>query len=131
MRNSLVRRPDALLDTFFNDDFFLPRFSYGNNIDIYHEDGKYVVDINLPGFNKDDIHVDFTNDILSIRAEHKEEEKEEKRNYFYRSRSVSAYNREIRFADVDAKAIDASYENGVLKISLPEAKKRSRNHQSH
>ena len=76
MRNSLMRRPTtSILDDFFNDEFFLPSFSSNSHLDVYQEDNKYVVEVDLPGFKKEEINMSFNNDLLTIKAEHTEEEK--------------------------------------------------------
>lgn len=120
MKYGLSRRPSSLMDSFFGDDF-MDAFSYGTDLDIYKEGNDYVVEYEIPGFDKEDIHIEYKGDILSIRASHQkdEEEKDEERNYFYRSRSYQNVHRQIRFADVDASAISATYRNGVLKVILP------------
>lgn len=120
MKYGLSRRPASLMDSFFGDDF-MDAFSYGTDLDIYKEGNDYVVEYEIPGFNKEDIQIEYKGDILSIRASHQvdEEESDEDRNYFYRSRSYQNIHRQIRFADVDETAITASYRNGVLQVILP------------
>ncbi|AZK44591.1 MULTISPECIES: Hsp20/alpha crystallin family protein [Erysipelothrix] len=111
-------RPTTLLESLFGDDF-MNNAGFGTGIDIYRESGNYHVDIEMPGFEKEDIDVEFSGDILSIKAEHRTSEEKEEKNYFYRSRNQKSVKRQIRFADVDANAIDATYERGILSITLP------------
>lgn len=118
MRHPAIRRR-SLMDSFFNDDLF-NNFSYGSDIDIYREDSDYVVEADLPGFTKEDIDIQFKGDVLSISASSNEvEEDTSNKNYFYRSRRSSHFEKQIRFKDVDGENINASYENGVLKVILP------------
>lgn len=119
MKNSLMTRPESFLDSFLNDGF-ARGYSFGNNIDIYHADGQYNVEVNIPGFNKEDIQVHFDHDILTISAKHEETINEDNRDYVYRSRRQSEYSRQIRFENINAEAIDASYDKGVLKVVLPD-----------
>jgi len=120
MRNGLVRRPTAsILDDFFNDEFFLPSFNSNSHLDVYQEDNKYVVEVDLPGYKKEEINMSFNNDLLTIKAEHKEEKKEDTKKYIYRSRSQSMFTRQIRFNNIDHSTIDAKFEEGVLKVILP------------
>lgn len=119
MRNQITRLQPAWMNTFLNDDA-LARFSYGSNIDIYKDGTNYVVVADLPGFDREDIDIDFKGDLLTLRAERNEESEDTSdKNYYYRTRSSRSMNKQIRFADVDVKNIDASYENGVLKVILP------------
>ena len=77
VRNAIVRRPASLLDDFFNDEFFLPSMPSQNHLDVYQEDKNYVVEVDLPGYKKDEIHISYDQDLLTIKAEHKEEKKED------------------------------------------------------
>ena len=118
MRHPAIRRRN-LVDSFFHDALFT-NFSYGSDIDIYREDSNYVVEADLPGFTKEDIDIQFKGDILSISASLNEEEEDtSNKNYFYRSRRSTHFEKQVRFKDVDGENINASYENGVLKVTLP------------
>jgi HSP20 family protein len=119
MRNSLVRRPTSLLDEFFNDEFFLPTLSRSNALDVYQENDNYIVEVDLPGFTKEDISIAYNNDLLTIRAQHAEETSDDSKKYVYRSRSRSLFTRQIRFSNINSDAIEAKYDNGVLKVTLP------------
>jgi HSP20 family protein len=120
MRNGLIRRPTtSILDDFFNDEFFLPSVNSNSHLDVYQEDNKYVVEVDLPGYKKEEINMSFNNDLLTIKAEHNEESKEDTKKYIYRSRSQSMFTRQIRFSNIDHESIDAKFEEGVLKVILP------------
>lgn len=111
-------RPTTLLESLFGDDF-MNNAGYGTGVDIYREEGSYFVEIEMPGFEKEDIDIEFSGDILSIQATRRESEEKDEKNYFYRSRNQKNIKCQIRFAEVDANAIDASYQQGVLQITLP------------
>ena len=85
------------------------------------KDGNYVLQAELPGFNKEDIHVDLKNNILSISASHNEEKKEEDKNakYIRRERHSASYSRSFRVANVLPEDISASYNNGILEVTFP------------
>jgi HSP20 family protein len=119
VRNAIVRRPASLLDDFFNDEFFLPSMPSQNHLDVYQEDKNYVVEVDLPGYKKDEIHISYDQDLLTIKAEHKEEKKEDNKRYVYRSRTCSSFTRQIRFNNIDSQTIDAKFDEGVLKVILP------------
>ncbi len=116
----LVRRPESIMDKFFED--FTPT-NLGRNLDIYKKDNAYVVEVDLPGFKKEDITVDYHDDILTINASATEEENQDnEKDYVYRSRKSSSVTRRIRFEEIDHEGITGSFENGVLKLELPLAK---------
>jgi len=78
MRNTLMRRPTtSLLDDFFNDEFFLPNIANNAHLDVYQEEDKYVVEVDLPGYKKEEIHISYNNDLLTIKAEHQEVKRRE------------------------------------------------------
>ena len=89
--------------------------------DVRETDNSYEVDIDLPGFKKDDIHLELDGDTLTVSAErHSDWEDEEKKGGFVRcERSFGQYSRSFDVSGVDTSKIDASYEDGVLKLTLP------------
>jgi HSP20 family protein len=128
--NNLTRFNGLFDDTFFND-FFRPVLhkEAGDKvpaIDVHDGDGQYLVRVDLPGIKKEDISVALDNGVLSVSAETTKEDKEEKdgklirqeRHYgkFVRSLSVGA--------DVDPAGIKASFENGVLNLTLPKVEQQ-------
>ena len=79
----------------------------------------------LPGFKKEDIHVDVKDNTLSITAErHSEFEQKEKKNSFLRcERSFGSYSRSFDISGIDCANIKAGYKDGVLTLTLPKQKK--------
>ena len=115
-----------LLDSFqnFEKNFFseIGRSFSGFNTDIQDTGKEYVLEAELPGFNKEDIHVDVQDGVLTISAKHeeKQDEKDEKSGkYVRRERRYGSYQRSFTLDGVDAKNIQGAYENGVLKLTLP------------
>ena len=115
-----------LLDSFqnFEKNFFseIGRSFSGFNTDIQDTGKEYVLEAELPGFNKEDIHVDVQDGVLTISAKHeeKQDEKDEKSGkYVRRERRYGSYQRSFNLNGVDAKNIQGAYENGVLKLTLP------------
>ncbi len=118
MKYGLTRRPERFLDSFFDDDFFTG-FSYGKNVDIYQAGENYVVEVDLPGFKKEEINLEFKGDILTITANKADTEEKEERNYFYKARRCQSFTRQIRFSEIDGDNIGANFEDGVLNVTLP------------
>ena len=101
------------------DQFFMNSGDF--NVDIKENEEAYIVEADLPGLAKEDIELDYSNDVLSIRA-HKEmstEEKDDESNYIRRERSSRSYNRQFLIKHVDEENITAEFNNGVLKVQLP------------
>ncbi|MBR2283857.1 MAG: Hsp20/alpha crystallin family protein [Ruminococcus sp.] len=89
---------------------------------------KYVMESELPGFEKEDIKLDINGSYLVISAEHKAESGNEDKaedgsvKYIRRERTYGSYKRSFDISDVDADAISAEYKNGILSIELPKKK---------
>ena len=135
--NDVQRRPTRSPFPFFDNDldevfegFFRPMRGAGGNrmgalapaMDVTEHDDRFVIHAELPGFDKDDIHISLENGRLAIEAEHSTEQKEdgEEGRKVIRERR---YGRFVRSLDVgrsvDAEAIKAGYKDGVLEVTLP------------
>ncbi len=128
------RKNNALYNPFrdmseFEKQFFENPFGgfFGTNeidafkTDIKDEGDHYELEADLPGFDKKDIQLDIQNDVLTIRAErHSEhEEKDKKGKYVRCERSYGSYSRDFDVSGIATDAINAKYDNGVLKLTLP------------
>ncbi len=92
--------------------------------DIKDAGDKYVMESELPGFEKEDITLDINGTYLTISAEHKTEteNKDEESKYIRKERTYGSYKRSFDISDVDAEGISAEYKNGILIIDLPKKK---------
>ncbi len=96
-------------------------------IDISEREDQYVLRVELPGLTSEDIHVSMEDQELAIKGEKAAPRENGKENHIYRERSYGAFERHVHLNnDVETDNIDASYENGVLKISLPKTKESLR-----
>ena len=87
--------------------------------DIRETDGAYILEAELPGFTREDIHAEIKNGYLTIRAERKSESEDNNENYLRRERSFGSFSRTFDLEGIDADAISASFKNGVLTLELP------------
>lgn len=121
------RNDDNVFDTFdnFARNFFrssntdLPAF----RTDIRDAGDRFVLEAELPGFNKEDISLDLKDGILTIRAEHREDkdEKDKQGNYIRRERRYGSFSRSFDVTGIDEGGITAAYNNGILELNLPKA----------
>ena len=117
-----------------NDNFFdlfdsFERKFFGNSnaslpdfrTDIRDAGDRYILEAELPGFQKEDIKLDLKDGILTISAQHSEnkDEKDDKGQYIRRERRYGSFTRSFDVTGVDEEHITASYNNGVLELSLP------------
>ena len=89
-------------------------------LEVYETDNELIVKAELPGVRKEDVEVVVRENYLIIRAEKKEEHKEEKRNVYLSERIYGKVERVIPLPpDVDVENIKASFKDGVLEIRIP------------
>lgn len=89
--------------------------------DVTDEGDHYLLEADLPGFEKKDIRLDLNGDTLTIQAERhsKVEDKDQKGKVVRMERSYGSYSRQFNVSEIDADHIKAAYDNGVLKLILP------------
>ena len=102
----------------------MPRWAPAGNLglplDVTENEDGFVVKASVPGTNPDDVEITFEEDVLTIKGEVAEESEVEEVNYHLRERRSGSFGRSIRFpVDVDAEAVEATYENGVLTLNIP------------
>jgi len=91
-------------------------------IEVFEKEDKFVVKAELPGMKEEDIDVSVVGDTLTIKGERKAETEVKEEDYYCCERSYGSFFRSIALpSTVDAKKIEASYEGGVLEVSLPKA----------
>jgi HSP20 family protein len=89
-------------------------------IDVMEKDAHIVVRADLPGINKDDIHVEVMGDTLTIQGERKAEKKEEREGYSYSECSYGRFYRALPLPEgTDVTKVNADFHNGVLEVSIP------------
>lgn len=90
--------------------------------DIIDKGEEFVLEAELPGFEREDITVDFSENSLTISAEHKETTEDKKENYVRKERRSGTYCRRFDTANIDSENIKATYKNGILSVTLPKLK---------
>jgi HSP20 family protein len=99
-------------------------------VDVVEKADRYEISAELPGMDEKNVEVRLSNGSLVIKGEKKEEKEEKEANYYMSERRYGSFQRSFRLPDgVDSDKIDASFKNGVLKVSLPkteEAKKETK-----
>ncbi|MBR6873248.1 MAG: Hsp20/alpha crystallin family protein [Ruminococcus sp.] len=118
------KRDYDLFDMFddFDRSFFAPAPEHMRiRTDIRDEGDKLVLEAELPGFAKEDIKVDITDELLTLSAEHKTETEDKDKNgkYIRRERSYGSYKRSFDLSGINADAVTADYKSGILTLTLP------------
>ena len=128
---------ENLFDDFMND-FAFPDFTDNANIekalygkhaknlmktDVKDTENGYEVDIDLPGFKKEDININYENGYLTISTSKglDKDEKDEQGHYIRQERYVGNMSRSFYLGDIPKEDIKAKYEGGVLRLSVPKS----------
>jgi HSP20 family molecular chaperone IbpA len=116
-----------LFDSFFDD--MLPTYNTATvmRTDIHEKDGNYLLDIDLPGYKKEDIKISLYNGNLTIQAEHNDskEEKDAKGNVIRQERYSGTCSRTFYVGEsIRESDIRAGYENGILTLQIPTEQKK-------
>ena len=110
-----------LFDNFFDDDFFERKENSLMKTDIREQKDKYIVDIDLPGFQKENINLSLKNGYLEIKAKvEKDNSNDDEGKYVCRERFYGECSRSFYVGDdIEEEDIEAEFKNGILKIEIP------------
>ena len=140
---SLMRRFSEEMDRLFGDLNFGGGFASGfgrefgrladlegsmwlPQVESFEREGKLIVRADLPGLSEDDINVDITHDAIKIRGERRQEKEEDEEGYYRSERSYGSFYREIPLpSGVNRDEAKASFNNGVLEITMPALARQS------
>lgn len=90
------------------------------SLDVSESKDSLVVKADIPGMNKEDIHVSVQKDTLVIKGEKKQEKEVKEENFIRTERAYGSFYRAITLPEtVDAANVKANYKNGVLELTLP------------
>ena len=124
---SIVKRNNLFFPSLMND-FMGPDWFSGTDkwntsvpaVNIKDNTESFELELAVPGMKKDDFTVEIDNDVLTISSEMKSENEEKKDNYTRKEFSYSSFKRAFTLPEtVDGAKIDAKYEDGILKLTLP------------
>lgn len=117
---------DIFSNKFLNRDFVTSDF-FGTHapVNIRETKDAYALEVVAPGFEKADFSINLEGQTLTIKAEKKAEQKEENEKHIRREFSFRSFSRSFKLDEsVDAEKINAKYENGVLRLTLPKKEEK-------
>ncbi len=122
-------RPFRDLDEVFNeDDWFLPLVSAKEKtrdvaVNLYETEKDLIAEVGVPGIDPEKIDVNIKGDVLEIKGEEEKTKEDSKKNYWKKEISKSSFRRGIKLpVSVNEKKVDATYESGILKVTMPKKK---------
>lgn len=123
-----VSRNNDLFDDIFDNMFRTPSYNQAvMKTDVHEKDGKYILDVEIPGYKKEDVKISLFNGTLTISAEHNEtsEEKDAKGRILRQERYSGTCSRSFYVGDaIKDTDVKASFDNGILKIEIPTEQKK-------
>jgi len=130
--SSTFEEMERMFDDIFQRRFFapswLPRFKFpefadvATSVDMYEEGNELVIKAEIPGMKKDEISIDFADDVVTISGEKKSEEKTERKDYYRVERSFGSFSRKLHLpVEIQIDKTRASFKDGVLEIRMPKS----------
>jgi len=113
-----------IFDDFFGGDFFNTPAAMGRKsvpaVNVRESKDEYEIEVAAPGLKKDDFKVEVHNNVLTIACEQEEKKEEKEEGYTRREFCYTGFRRSFAIPrnEVDESKIDASYQDGILKITL-------------
>jgi len=119
MLDIISRNRNKDYDSFFSD--FFPEGFDGKimKVDVRENENAYMLDIEIPGVQKEDIKLITNDDILTINVKREDNISSTNDKYIRKERKFGSMSRSFTIRDIDNERINAKYENGVLYVSLP------------
>lgn len=110
-----------LIGDLFRDPFFTDHESNIMKTDIKEKSDKYLIDIELPGYEKDSIKIDIDDGYLTVHAEiNSDKEEKEEGKFVRKERYIGSCSRSFYVGtEVQSEDIKASFKNGMLQIEIP------------
>lgn len=97
-------------------------------VDVSENEKEYLMKVEVPGVNQEDLDIIVDDNTLTITAKRSEEKSEETNNYIRRERHSGTTTRSFNLNGVDENSIDASFDNGILTLTLPKLKESKPTH---
>jgi HSP20 family protein len=122
-KNNALKNRETYLNP-FSDDFFrsffdMDAFEGALRVDVKDEGDHYLMEADMPGVKKDDIHVDVDGGVLTISTEYDESKDDKKDDYVCRERRWGGACRSFNVEGVKEEDIKAEFKDGVLRLTLP------------
>jgi HSP20 family protein len=122
----------SMLDRFFNDSLNSRSImsNFTPHVDTCETDQGYEIEVSLPGLKKDEINIDFQEGRLTISGERRFSDEKKDKKYHMIESQYGSFSRSFYLPDtVDPEGIDADFEDGVLKITVPKDTRKTMKHQ--
>jgi len=125
--NALQSEMNRVFNAFFDEgsDAGAARRRWAPAVDLIEREDSLVLKADLPGLTEDDVQIEVRDNVLTIAGERKAEHEDKQNGYYRIERSFGRFSRVLQLPEgVDADRIAASFENGVLEVTIPKPEAR-------
>jgi len=120
------------INRFFDGDFFKDYRRFADSLttwnpatDVYETKESYMFKVEVPGMNKDDIQIEFSDNTLTVKGTRKAEQEVKEENYHRIERSCGSFTRSFTLpGEIDSNKISANMKNGILELQIPKAEEK-------
>jgi len=115
---------DRYFESFFGDSFLAPAARIFNQIpavDVQENENAYILEMELPGYDEQNInvHVDGLNLVIASRQDEEKKSEEKQGNYLIRERKLNSFSRSFKLPEnADPQAVSAAFKNGILSLQI-------------
>ena len=129
---ALLMKPEPFAAEFnrlFNTLLDSPQAGYGQRwnpaMDLVESEGHFVLKADLPGLTQDDVSIEISDNTLTLSGERKAEHESREKGWYRLERSSGRFSRSLSLPEgVDADAVTAEFDNGVLEVRIPKPEER-------
>src|SRR5438105_6444310 len=129
--NTIQSEINRLFNTFFDTPPSTPGAGNGGHrrwlpaMDLLETDNDFVLRADLPGLSQGDVNIELEDNVLTLSGERKAEHEERKGGYYRVERASGSFSRSLTLPEgVDAEAVKASFDRGVLEVRIPKPEER-------
>ena len=124
-RDIFGKRFSDIMDEFFSDTVATRQQAFAPSINISETDKQYLIDVEVPGVDKNNIELNVENNTLTISGEREFEKRDEGKHYHRVESSYGSFSRSFTLPDnVKDDSIQATYNNGILNISIDKSEQK-------
>ena len=126
--NTLQTEMNRLFNTFFDEGNGQGRGAsrrWAPAVDLFEREDSLVLKADLPGLSEDDVQIEVRDNVLTISGERRADFEDKQNGYYRVERAFGSFSRSLTLPEgVDADKIDASFDNGVLEVTIPKPEER-------
>jgi HSP20 family protein len=123
--NTLQGEMNRLFNSFFDEERNGTRRRWAPAVDLLEREDSLVLKADLPGLTKEDVRIEVRDNVLTISGERRSDVEDKQNGYYRVERAFGSFSRSLTLPDgVDADRIAASFENGVLEVTIPKPEER-------